>query len=89
MSSAWTAWSLELRGDELADLAYDGVVVLRAVQAVVRDRNWDPAGTVVAREGDPVWGGCVTAAHNVLSMEPPFEIGPQPTPAEFPVHPNP
>ncbi|MDQ1530997.1 MAG: D-apionolactonase [Microbacteriaceae bacterium] len=47
MSSAWTAWSLELRGDELADLAYDGVVVLRAVQAVVRDRNWDTARTVV------------------------------------------
>jgi hypothetical protein len=36
----------------------------------------DEAGTVIARERDPVWGGCTTATHNVLSMEPPFEIGP-------------
>lgn len=59
MSAAWDAshaparpwrsgaWSLELRDDELADIAYDGAVVLRAVRAVVRDRNWDTATTVV------------------------------------------
>ncbi|WP_345545585.1 hypothetical protein [Microbacterium jejuense] len=59
MTDAWHAddarewrsgrWSLEMRGDELADLAYDGRVVLRSVRAVVRDRNWDTAGLVVDR----------------------------------------
>ena len=34
-------WSLDVRGDELADLAFDKTVVLRAVKAVIRDRNWD------------------------------------------------
>lgn len=59
MSAAWDAshasarpwrsgaWTLELRDDELADLAYHNIVVLRAVRAVVRDRNWDTATTVV------------------------------------------
>ena len=39
---AWGSgpWSLELRGDELADLRYEGVLVLRAVRAVARDRDW-------------------------------------------------
>ncbi|BAJ74974.1 hypothetical protein MTES_2010 [Microbacterium testaceum StLB037] len=43
--AAWTdgRWSLERRGDELADLAVDGVVVLRSVRLVLRDRDW---GTV-------------------------------------------
>ncbi|CAH0140174.1 hypothetical protein [Microbacterium sp. Bi128] len=43
------AWSLELRDDEFADIAYDGGIVLRSVCAVVRDRNWDTAGLVVDR----------------------------------------
>ncbi|MFK4834668.1 hypothetical protein ACI3KY_02945 [Microbacterium sp. ZW T2_14] len=43
------AWSLELRDDEFADIAYEGRVVLRSVRAVVRDRNWDTAGLVVDR----------------------------------------
>ncbi|HKP07029.1 MAG TPA: hypothetical protein VJU58_07225 [Microbacterium sp.] len=42
-------WSLQLRDDELADLAYDGRVVLRSVRAVIRDRNWDTATLVVDR----------------------------------------
>lgn len=42
-------WSLELRDDEFADIAYEGRVVLRSVRAVVRDRNWDTAGLVVDR----------------------------------------
>ena len=42
-------WSLERRGDEFADLAYDGHVVLRSVRAVIRDRNWDTAALVVDR----------------------------------------
>ncbi|WP_194396636.1 hypothetical protein [Microbacterium atlanticum] len=43
------AWSIERRGDEFADIAYDGRVVLRSVRAVVRDRNWDTAALVVDR----------------------------------------
>src|SRR5690349_3636188 len=42
-------WSLELRDDELADIAFDGRIVLRSVRAVVRDRNWDTAPLVVDR----------------------------------------
>ena len=42
-------WSLELRDDEFADIAYDGHVVLRSARAVVRDRNWDTAGLIVDR----------------------------------------
>src|SRR3954471_19190992 len=38
-------WSLEARGDELADIRHDGVLVLRMVRAVARDRDW---GTVPA-----------------------------------------
>ena len=59
MTDAWHAgeaqkwrsgrWSLEVRGDEFADLAYDGRVVLRSVRGVVRDRNWDTAALVVDR----------------------------------------
>ncbi|MDH2443479.1 hypothetical protein QDR37_05930 [Amnibacterium sp. CER49] len=42
---AWRSgpWSLELRGDELADLRFGEHRVLRAVRAVARDRDW---GTV-------------------------------------------
>ncbi|WES63095.1 hypothetical protein P0L94_11580 [Microbacter sp. GSS18] len=40
-------WSLELRDDELADVAFDGGTVLRSIRAVVRDRNWDTAPLVV------------------------------------------
>ena len=42
-------WTLQVRGDELADLTYAGRTVLRSVRAVVRDRNWDTAGLVVDR----------------------------------------
>lgn len=40
-------WSLVLRDDEIADLSYDGVQLLRSVRAVVRDRNWDTAQLLV------------------------------------------
>ncbi|MFC8680302.1 hypothetical protein ACFT30_02195 [Microbacterium ureisolvens] len=43
------AWSLEVRADELADIAFEGRTVLRSVRAVVRDRNWDTASLVVDR----------------------------------------
>jgi hypothetical protein len=59
MADAWTGdeprtwhagpWSLEVREDEFADLAFRGQVVLRSVRAVMRDRNWDTASVVVDR----------------------------------------
>jgi hypothetical protein len=33
-------WRAELRGDELADISFRGIPVLRAVRAVVRDHDW-------------------------------------------------
>lgn len=38
--SAIGPWTFELRGDELADLTFDGSFVARSVRAVVRDRDW-------------------------------------------------
>jgi len=45
----WQAdgWSLELRGDELADIRRGGAVILRAVRAVVRDHSWNTVPTSV------------------------------------------
>lgn len=33
-------WSLELRGDEIADISYSGSPILRGIRAVVRNHNW-------------------------------------------------
>jgi hypothetical protein len=55
-------WSLELRDDELADIAFGGRVALRSVRAVVRDRDWDTARLVVdgIQDGD---GELVVTVH--------------------------
>lgn len=34
-------WSLELRGDEIADISYDGRVALRSIRSLIRDRDWN------------------------------------------------
>lgn len=58
----WTSgrWRAELRGDELADLHVDGVLVARSVRAVVRDRDWGtvPVAVTAATHDD----GAVTLA---------------------------
>lgn len=48
---AWAAgsWSAELRGDELADLTFDGTLIARSIRAVVRDRDWDTVPVEVVR----------------------------------------
>ena len=53
-SRTWQSgpWSLELRGDEFADIAFEGRPVLRSVRAVIRDRNWDTAELVIDRVRD-------------------------------------
>lgn len=45
----WGSWSFDLRDDEIADLAWDGAVVLRSVRAVVRDRNWSTGAVTIER----------------------------------------
>lgn len=48
-SATWTAgpWSLARRGAELADIAYRGRPVMRAIRAVARDQDWNtPEWTV-------------------------------------------
>ena len=39
-------WQLELRDDELADISFDGRLVLRSIRGVARDRDW---GTIPPR----------------------------------------
>ncbi|MGA1836660.1 hypothetical protein VD659_06975 [Herbiconiux sp. 11R-BC] len=58
----WAAesWALELRGDELAEIRFEGSLVLRSVRAVVRDRDWQTVPMAVrsveAREGELIVG---------------------------------
>lgn len=40
-------WSIDLRGDEVADIRHHGTVLLRAVRAVVRGRDWQTVPTSV------------------------------------------
>lgn len=46
---SWHAgrWSLQLRGDELADIALEGITVLRSIRAAVRDEDWNTARLTV------------------------------------------
>ncbi|KDA05377.1 hypothetical protein DC31_16490 [Microbacterium sp. CH12i] len=48
-AAPWRAhgWSIEVRGDELADIRRDGRLVLRGVRAVVRDHGWNTVPVVV------------------------------------------
>jgi hypothetical protein len=34
-------WTLQVRGDEVADIAFDGVMLIRAIRPVIRDRDWN------------------------------------------------
>ena len=45
-------WSVEVRGDEVSDISFDGVLLLRAIRPVVRDRDWNTVPVrVVAQYG--------------------------------------
>ncbi len=56
-------WSLALREDDVADIAFDDRPVLRSIRAVVRDRDWDTADLVV----DEVTAGADTLTLRVHS----------------------
>ncbi len=51
----WTrgSWSLDVRGDEIADICFDGVYLLRAVRPVVRDRDWNTVPVQVVARRSP------------------------------------
>lgn len=51
-------WRLEVRGDEVADVRFDGVLLLRAVRAVVRDRDWNTVPVAVLGQ-EPTADGLV------------------------------
>ncbi|MCZ9882216.1 hypothetical protein [Arthrobacter sp. B2a2-09] len=43
------AWRAELRNDELSDITFNGIPVLRAIRAVVRDQDWRTLVPTVGR----------------------------------------
>ncbi|NJC73471.1 hypothetical protein HC031_27650 [Planosporangium thailandense] len=43
-------WSVEVRGDEVADIRFDGVHLLRAIRPVVRDRDWNTVPVAVVSQ---------------------------------------
>ncbi|MHC6218992.1 hypothetical protein [Arthrobacter sp. MMS24-S77] len=43
------AWRAELRNDELSDITFNGIPVLRAIRAVVRDHDWRTLVPTVSR----------------------------------------
>ncbi|MFS0734983.1 hypothetical protein ABC304_06075 [Microbacterium sp. 1P10UB] len=47
--TTWGDWSFDRRADEIADLAWRGVVVLRSIRAVVRDADWATATPEISR----------------------------------------
>jgi hypothetical protein len=54
-------WSVEVRGDEVADIRFDGVYLLRAIRPVVRDRDWNTVPVqVVSKRLDDAGSTLVT-----------------------------
>ena len=59
MSNAWLSshapeiswscgnWSVELRDDELAEISYNGQLILRSVRALIRDQDWNTPSIIV------------------------------------------
>lgn len=45
-------WSLELRGDELADIRCDGVLLARSIRFAARDRDWSTVPLLSALAGE-------------------------------------
>lgn len=61
MSNAWLSshapelqwssgsWSVKLRGDEFAEISFNGQVLLRSVRALIRDQNWGTPEFIVKK----------------------------------------
>jgi len=46
-------WTAEVRGDEVADVRFDGVLLLRAIRPVVRDQDWNTVPVTVVTRSRP------------------------------------
>ncbi|WAH98484.1 hypothetical protein [Arthrobacter sp. MMS18-M83] len=53
-------WRAELRNDELSDITFNGIPVLRAIRAVVRDHDWRTLVPTVSRVAQHARDGGVT-----------------------------
>lgn len=53
-------WRAELRNDELSDITFNGIPVLRAIRAVVRDHDWRTLVPTVGRVAQHARDGGVT-----------------------------
>jgi D-apionolactonase len=42
-------WSVKLRGDEFAEISFNGQVLLRSVRALIRDQNWGTPEFIVKK----------------------------------------
>jgi len=49
-------WTAEVRGDEVSDIRFDGVLLLRAIRPVVRDQDWNTVPVRVVRRSHPAEG---------------------------------
>ena len=49
-------WSIDVRGDEIADIRFDGVLLLRAIRPVVRDRDWNTVPVAVLGQATEAGG---------------------------------
>ncbi len=55
-------WTAEVRGDEIADICFAGVKLLRAIRPVIRDRDWNTVSVRVAGIADSPDGLTTTLA---------------------------
>jgi hypothetical protein len=56
------SWTLEIRGDEVSEIRYDGVYLLRAIRPVVRDRDWNTVPVEVVAQ-QPLDDGTRVVTH--------------------------
>lgn len=57
-----SGWALELRGDEIADIGFGGVPLLRAIRPVLRDRDWNTVPVRVVAQEVTAWSVTSTLA---------------------------
>lgn len=46
---SFESWNFELRGDELADVHFQGQLILRSLRCVLRDEDWNTAPLILGR----------------------------------------
>ncbi len=59
-------WALELRGDEVADVAFARTPLLRAVRPVVRDQDWNTVPVRVVAQREAQVGGATVVTTDLM-----------------------